>query len=431
MKILQLTAENVKRLHVVEITPGGAPVVVIAGDNEAGKSSVLDAIEMALGGKGSLPIEPIRRGAQDAKIVADLGDMIVTRRFTKGGSSLTVTNRDGLKYPSPQALLDGLVGRLSFDPLAFAGMKADEQAATLRQLAQIDTTDLELAHKAAYDERTLINRDLSQATTVLATMPPHPEAGTEPESTTALSARLDAADQLAAQAAADERALALADQATRTAAAAADKADQLVIELQDRLAKAEADEEAAHMALAAAKDDSSAKTAAHRASAARVPDRAALRAQIVAIEGRNQLVAKNQERARLAQRATETKAHADQLTARLAQLETEKAERLARATFPVAGLGLDANGVTWQGLPFEQASMSVRTRVSVAMGLALHPTLRVCLVRNGNDLGKQNLQLLAELAAEHEAQLWVERIAGGDGQTTVVIEDGSVQGVSA
>ena len=57
-KIVRLTSENVKRLHVVEITPEGN-VVIVGGDNGHGKTSVLDSIEMALGGTSSIPPEPI------------------------------------------------------------------------------------------------------------------------------------------------------------------------------------------------------------------------------------------------------------------------------------------------------------------------------------------------------------------------------------
>jgi ribosomal silencing factor RsfS len=194
MKILRLTAENVKRLSVVEIAPNGSPIVVIAGENEAGKSSVLDAIEMALGGEKSLPPEPVRRGQEKAKVIADLGDIIVTRRFTQSGSSLTVTNREGAKFPSPQAMLDGLVGRLSFDPLAFASMKPDVQATTLRALAKIDTTDIETARKKAYDERTLVNRDVTQSDAALAKMPKHDGVGVELQSLDGLAQQLRAVD---------------------------------------------------------------------------------------------------------------------------------------------------------------------------------------------------------------------------------------------
>ena len=49
MKIVKLTAENVKRLRAVEITPDGN-TVVISGRNGQGKTSVLDSIWFALGG---------------------------------------------------------------------------------------------------------------------------------------------------------------------------------------------------------------------------------------------------------------------------------------------------------------------------------------------------------------------------------------------
>ena len=120
MKIISLTAENVKRLRAVEITPDGN-VVTITGRNAQGKTSVLDAIWLALGGgaasKGT--IRPIRDGEEKASVRLDLGDLVVTRTWTGDKTALTVTAADGAKYTSPQGILDALVGRLSFDPLEF------------------------------------------------------------------------------------------------------------------------------------------------------------------------------------------------------------------------------------------------------------------------------------------------------------------------
>jgi DNA polymerase III epsilon subunit-like protein len=49
MKIVKLTAENVKRLRAVEITPDDT-VQIVTGRNAQGKTSVLDAIWLALCG---------------------------------------------------------------------------------------------------------------------------------------------------------------------------------------------------------------------------------------------------------------------------------------------------------------------------------------------------------------------------------------------
>ena len=64
MKIVQLTAENVKRLTAVSIAPDGN-LVQITGRNGQGKASVLDAI---FGNVGSLMC--FRLGAQDAPLLA-------------------------------------------------------------------------------------------------------------------------------------------------------------------------------------------------------------------------------------------------------------------------------------------------------------------------------------------------------------------------
>ena len=135
MKIISLKAENVKRLKAVEIVPEGNTVIV-SGRNGQGKTSVLDSIWLALGGgnaaKDSQTTQPIRDGAKRANVVLDLGDIKVTRSWTAaGGMALKVEGKDGGVYRSPQALLDSMTGKLSFDPLAFSRMAPEEQRKTL------------------------------------------------------------------------------------------------------------------------------------------------------------------------------------------------------------------------------------------------------------------------------------------------------------
>jgi hypothetical protein len=62
----------------------------------------------------------------------------------------------------------------------------------------------------------------------------------------------------------------------------------------------------------------------------------------------------------------------------------------------------------------------------VAIGLALNPKIRVLLVRNGECLDTDSMNTLAKLAAQHDAQLWIERMTEAKDGATVMIEDGEV-----
>src|SRR5450759_2931486 len=159
LKIIRLTAENTKRLKAVDITPA-VHVQIIGGRNAAGKSSVLDAIWLALGGGAAAreTTRPIRDGEDHASVRLDLGDLVVTRTWTGDKTALTVASQDGAKYSSPQGVLDALVGRLSFDPLEFTKLGGREQVAALLDLVNLDVDLDQLAgdRKAAYETRTEI-----------------------------------------------------------------------------------------------------------------------------------------------------------------------------------------------------------------------------------------------------------------------------------
>src|SRR5690242_18915275 len=167
MKIVSLQAENVKRLIAVEIRPDGN-LVEITGKNGQGKTSVLDSIWWALTGTTHIQAAPIRKGADKARIVLDLGEIIVTRTFSRkesGGAttSIVVENAEGARFPSPQRMLDALLGELTFDPLAFARMKPKEQFEQLRRFVPgVDFVAIENANRGDFERRTELNRFAKQ-----------------------------------------------------------------------------------------------------------------------------------------------------------------------------------------------------------------------------------------------------------------------------
>lgn len=433
MKIVQLNVENIKRLKAVEVVPQGDELVVIGGKNDAGKSSLLDAIEMAMAGESATPAQPVRKGAKNGKVVLDLGDLVVTRTFTEaGGRKLVVANKEGARFPSPQAMLDRLYGELAFDPLAFERLDPKPQLELLRELVGLDMSALDGKRAALYDDRTDVNREVKALEVLAQDMPEYVGVPAEEISIAALTAELAAAEAEKNALAPLERRIAdlrgKSDAVAARRLAAENEAASIRKRLEDlEVAIAEADEEQIRIA-----DDYEARVEELKTGLSALPDTAAIRAKVEEAENVNRQVRANRQRAEHLKGLEDARGRSKALTSQIEAIDAEKADKLSKTAFPVEGLGIDADGVTWNGLPFEQASTSDRIRVSVAIGLASHPTLKVLLVRDGSLLGKEKLEILSTMAKEAGAQVWLEMLQEApDGRTTVFIEEGSVKGTEA
>lgn len=62
--INKLEIENVKRVKAVKIEPSAKGLTIVGGNNNQGKTSVLDAIAWALGGNKYKPSQPQRGDRQ-------------------------------------------------------------------------------------------------------------------------------------------------------------------------------------------------------------------------------------------------------------------------------------------------------------------------------------------------------------------------------
>jgi len=171
--IVAFQAQNIKRLTAFKVALDPTTrTVIISGQNAQGKSSVLDAICMALCGKEAIPGQPIHAGADSGKIVLQTEELTITRTFTPNESYLTVSNKDGFQSKSPQQVLESMIERVGFDPLAFGRMDAKKQAATLLKIfpAPIDLADNASRYKNKFDERADANRELKRLYEIVRSM---------------------------------------------------------------------------------------------------------------------------------------------------------------------------------------------------------------------------------------------------------------------
>jgi len=402
MKIVQLSTENVKRLKVVEITPDGN-TVIIGGDNAQGKSSVLDSILMALAGKKAQGLNPVRNGEEKAKIVVDLGEYIVTRTITKeGGGAIKVKTKDGASYGSPQKMLDELTSKLTFDPLVFTTEKPGKQVELLKHLVGLDFSDKDAERANLFEDRRNVKRDAQAYENQYEAFGDLSDVPDE----------LEIIDDIIGEGEAIRK---HNDEGTARIAAM----DKHKTEIESILTK-----------IATLKDSLTLKEIAldgleKQHEGWKPKDQGDIRQRIAEAQAINLKVAAKKNRAGVEDNMLNAKAEADHLTEKIEAIDKYKQTAMAEADFPVPGLAFDDNGVTFNGIPFAQCSSAESLRVSVAMGIALNPKLKVLLIRDGSLLDDNSLAMIAEAAKEADAQVWIERVSKGD-ECSVIIEDGEV-----
>jgi len=424
MKILKLMVENYKKLRAVEITPHGE-MVVITGRNGQGKTSVLDSIWAALKNAEHVQAVPIRTGADKARIKLDLGELVVERRFTPKGSTLTVEKADGARYTSPQSILDALLGALTFDPLAFVNQDPREQFDALRKIVplEVDVDELDSFNKRDFDARTEINRKAKQLRAQAEGISVPSNSPREPIDTKALKDRMAAASKTNADLEAEHGrrrqftsdAKALLEQAKQDL----EEAERLTEQATEREARAEGRRD---------------KAARIQAGVDALPalaepiDADAIRAKLDAGEGTNRGIEEHNRKRAILGEAEVLEAQSSELTAMMETREIVKDEAIKKAVMPVPGLSFGDGIVTYDGVPFDQAETSAQIRVGVSIAMAMNPKLRVIRIKEGSFLDGDNLALIAEMAREHDYQVWVEKV-DTSGKIGVVIEDGRVVAV--
>ena len=425
MKIINLKAENVKRIVAIDITPA-ENVVQITGRNGSGKTSVLDSIWWALAGNRTHQAVPVRQGETEAVISLDLGDIKVRREFSarekKDGEAvgqtvtrLFVESADGARYQSPQKMLDRLVDTLTFDPLEFSRMAPKAKLAVLRGfVVGVDFEAEAAADRLEYQNRRDTNRTAKDSRVRMAGVQVPEVEGDEPD--------IEAHQRELKEAREHNRGVSKRfhdiQGANDRIASAADEASHL----EDLLKRAQATyahavefrkdlpapgEDRDEQALSAAMREAVQLVGAHR-------------------ERRGALTRRNDEKT-LAERAeAESKRLTEAMDARAARL----AKAVADADMPVPGLSLTQDGVLLEGLPLEQASDAEQLRLSCSIAMAQSAKLRVIRVRDGSLLDPDSMAILREMAADRDYQVWIE-VVDTSGKVGVVIEDGRVKGAQS
>lgn len=417
VKITALEAENVKRIKAVAFTPSPTGLTLVGGNNNQGKTSVLDALAWALGGDRFRPDAAQRDGAiAPAHLKVTLSNGVVVERKGKN-ASLTVTDPTGRR--SGQQLLNAFVEPLALDLPRFMDASDKEKSDILLRIigigAELHTRDLEI--KGLYDKRTFTGQLAAQKKHFAEEMISYPEAPDEPVSASELIrqqqdilARNGENQRLRAQyAELEQQVQQCVDELKRTRERIA-TLQQLADELDAKHTKLFNQRETARKTVSQLQDESTAE----------------LEASIRDIEETNRKVRANLEKSRAEDEAAQYASEYDRLTESIQQKRADRMALLNGADLPLPGLSVEDGVLTYKGKHWRDMSGSDQLRVAAAIVRRLNPDCGFVLL---DKLEQMDMTTLQEFSAWLEAeglQAIATRVSTGS-ECQIIIEDGMVK----
>lgn len=417
VKITALEAENVKRIKAVALTPAPTGLTLVGGNNNQGKTSVLDALAWALGGDRFRPDAAQRDGAlAPAHLMVKLSNGVVVERKGKN-ASLTVTDPTGRR--SGQQLLNAFVEPLALDLPRFMDASDKEKADILLRIigigTELHTRDMEI--KALYDKRTFTGQLAAQKKHFADELISYPEAPDKPISASDL---IRQQQDILARNGENQRKRNQLDKLI-------DEKNQLNFTLRDLDEKIE-DLKEEYEQTQAKFTDLEKQIFQARKSAAQLQDEstAELEASIRDIEDTNRKVRANLEKARAEDEAAQYSGEYDRLTEAIQQKRADRMALLNGADLPLPGLSVEDGALTYKGKHWRDMSGSDQLRVAAAIVRRLNPDCGFVLL---DKLEQMDMTTLQEFSAWLEAeglQAIATRVSTGS-ECQIIIEDGMVK----
>ncbi len=435
-ELVALEAENIKALKVVKLGLKGKSLVVIGGNNAQGKTSLVDCIPIALGGKKYEPEEVIRRGESHGKIVLDLDEVStpfadadgkfpapiglkVTVVFTKkAGRKLILEAKDGFPFRSPQEIFDRFVSKLTFDPLEFIRMEKEKQTEIVRTMAGIDFTQLDQEYQLLYDERRDLNRDVKNAEAVIKVE--LPSADVVPDEPVDISSLIAERDKIQEENNKNNERMKKVEQLKKDIEAKI-KLDNEVVEEISRL-----EEKLKVIRGELHEMEDKYGDWSNRSKSLEWKKTDEIDVQISQAQGINALIEKKKLRDHQLGLMEVKKVKIAAMEQQMEEIKNQKAKILASAKYPVPGFKIDSDGtLLYNDLPFSQASGMQQIDVAIDMALAINPRLKLALVREGSIIDLDNLKRIHQRVEAKGGKLIMER-TGKSGEMSVIIEEGEI-----
>lgn len=409
MKINKLEIENVKRVKAVKIEPTQNGLTIVGGNNNQGKTSVLDAIAWALGGDRYKPSQASREGSltpPHLHIVMSNG-LIVERRGKN--SDLKVTDPNGQK--GGQQLLNSFVEELAINLPKFIESSSKEKAQTLLKIIGVGDQlfELERAENEQYNQRRAIGQIKDQKDKFAKEMQYYPDAPKELVSITEL---VNQQQEILARNGENQRKrqqVTEISQRFETERQQIENMRQQLLDLETKHNQTVIDLETAQKSAQDIQDESTAE----------------LERNIAEIEEINRRVRVNLDKDKAEEDALDYKNQYDTLTVKIEDIRQQKSELLTNSALPLPGLSVEDGELTYNGQRWDNMSGSDQLKVSTAIVRKLKPDCGFILLDKLEQMDLTSLNEFSQWLEQEGLQAIATRVSTGE-ECEIIIEDGYV-----
>ena len=407
VKINQLEVENVKRIRAVQITPAENGLTIIGGDNNQGKTSVLDSILWALGGDRYRPSNPTRDGSNiPPTIRIELSNNIIVERAGKN-SALKVIDAEGRR--GGQQLLNEFIAELALNLPKFIESSSKEKAATLLQIIGVGDQlfQLEQDEQKAYNQRHALGQVVQRKKKFAEELISYPDA---PDALISITELIQKQQSILARNGENQQKRAQLTQLQSQHTLVSSRIEALMSELNTlntQKSQLEADIATGQKTVSQLMDESTAE----------------IEASLANIETTNNKVRANMEKARAAQEAVDLQAQYDALTADIEQLRKAKTDLLQGANLPLPGLTVENGELLYNGQNWDCMSGSEQLIVATSIVRKLNPKCGFVLVDKLEQFDLKTLKAFCDWLKTQDLQVIATRVSTGD-ECSILIEDG-------
>lgn len=409
VKINKLEIENVKRVKAVTIEPTSNGLTILGGNNNQGKTSVLDAIAWALGGNKFKPSKPARDGSMNPPTLRlELSNGLIVERKGKN-SDLKVTDPSGQK--AGQQLLDSFVEELALNLPKFIESSSKDKANTLLQIIGVGDKLWELDRKEErlYNERRTIGQIADQKKKYAAEQPQYPDA---PNELVSISDLIHEQQEILARNGENAR----KRQNREEIRSQLHLSESRLKQLKEQLAQEEATHEKlmgdyieANKSIEDLVDESTEE----------------IENSIANIEEINRKVRANLDKEKAEEDAKEYEKQYNNLSKQIQDVRDERTSLLDSADLPLPGLSVEDGELVFEGQKWDNMSGSQQLRVATAIVRKLKPECGFVLLDKLEQMDIPTLNEFGKWLESEGLQAIATRVSSGE-ECQIIIEDGYV-----